>query len=242
MRIFLTGATGFIGKHLVGALKHAGYFVETDMREFDCKHYHRVIHLAAKTTISAEFDAEMFEANIVLAKKIMQTPCKVIYASSCSAAHLTNPYAYTKRFTEYLGGLHGNAVGLRFHNVYGPSNNKGIVKFLMSQESGARITVRGPKLIRDYIYVADAVKAIMWNVENDFTPGMNEVGTGVGTKTIDLVDLFMKLSGKGFQLDFAEHGVNEPPRMVADGKFLYSHTIPLEEGLKKTLEYEKVYN
>ena len=222
-------------------LKDSGYFVETDMREFDRHNYHRVIHLAAKTTISAEFDAELYESNIILAKQIMRTPCRVIYASSCSAAHMTNPYAYTKKFTEYLGAIHGNAVGLRFHNVYGPFNNKGVVWWLQQQEDGAHLTVRGPGLIRDYIFVADAVRAIMWNVENDFTPGIWEVGTGVGTKTVDVVDLYMQLTGKKFTLDFAPHGVNEPPRMVADIKFLYSHCIPLEEGIKKTIAYKKEY-
>lgn len=237
MRVFLTGSNGFIGSHLMAALKGDGFYVETDMRNFDKYAYHRVIHLAAKTTISAEFDADMFYSNIILAHKVMSTPHKLIYASSCSAAHLTNPYAYTKRFNEHLGSIHSHAIGLRFHNVYGPGNNKGVVKFLMEQKSGSVITVRGPKLIRDYIYIDDVVAWIMHLVVEDYTPGLMDIGTGKGTRTIDLVDKYMRLTKKWFTINSAPHGINEPEEMVAYGAaFPY---IDLEQGLKKTIEYAK---
>lgn len=234
MRIFLTGHTGFIGNHLMAALKEAGYFVETNMRNFDKCEYHRVIHLAAKTTISSDFDADMFYSNIILAHQVMSTPHKLIYASSCSASHLTNPYAYTKRFNEHLGSIHPHAIGLRFHNVYGPGNNKGVVKFLMEQKAGSVITVRGPKLIRDYIYIDDVVRWIMHLVNEDFGPGLMDIGTGKGTRTIDLVDMYMRLTKKWFTINSAPHGINEPDEMVA-----YGHNydfVKLEEGLKKTIE------
>lgn len=236
MKIFLTGHKGFIGWWLGHKLLEAGYEVETDLRQFDKHNYHRVIHLAAKTTISNDFDPDLFDSNILFAKKIMRTPCPLIYASSCSAQHMTNPYAFTKRYAEYLGAIHGNAIGLRFHNVYGPNNNKGVVNFLLQQKDGSRITVRGPELIRDYIYVEDVINWIMRYVELGFPPGVVEVGTGVGTCTSDLVEMFSAITKRKFILDFGKHGDHEPGRMVASNKsFLPQNLTSLEEGLRKTI-------
>lgn len=237
MNIFLTGHKGFIGQHLFRYLLAAGHNTYTDMRFFDTVRHDVVIHLAAKTHIRTEFDPALYESNILFAKKIMSTPYRLIYASSCSAAYMTNPYAYTKRFNEYLGGLHGNALGLRFHNVYGPGNNKGIVKFLLEQQDNASITIRGPQLIRDYVYVEDVVKMIVWIIESDLpasTRGVIDVGTGIGTRTIELVNLFQNVSGKRFVLDFGEHGHGEPGIMIANG--IVDQPTLLRDGLKKTID------
>jgi len=168
---------------------------------------------------------------------------------SCSAAHFTNPYAWTKMWNEYLGNKHGNAIGLRFFNVYGPGNNKGIVKHLIDLPDGSKLKVRGPELVRDYIYIEDVVDEIIKNLSstvqkrpfNDKASfavpvkniGVKEVGTGIGTQTMDLVNLYQRLSGKTFDISAEEAGTNEPVEMVA--KTSVKH-ISLEEGLLKTIQ------
>lgn len=238
-KIFLSGARGFIGSHLMPKLISEGHTVQTNFRYFDTDRFDYCVHLAAVTHINPQFDPQMYEANIVLAKKIMSTTAKLIYASSCSAGHLTNPYAYTKRYAEYLGDKHGRAVGMRFFNVYGPNNNKGIVHFLMNQRDGEKIIIRGPELVRDYIHVDDVVEVILAAIEEDdfYQHKVIEVGTSRGTRTIDLVNKFSKISGKKFIVDFGSWGGgNEPHTMVSRSKTGF---LSLEEGLQRTIDYDK---
>lgn len=242
MNIFLTGSTGFIGSHLMPELLKAGHIVYTNAYEFRDRTYDVIVHLGAKTHIQNIFDPQMIEANIILTHEIFKRKERIVYASSCSAAHFTNPYAMTKMYAEYLGYRHHNSCGLRFHNVYGPGNNKGIVWFLLNQPDGAIIDVRGPQIIRDYVYVSDVVSVIMDNLRYGYYPsveyghrGVIEVGTHTGTKTIDLVSTYQELSGKEFKLQVSDHGTNEPLSMVS--KKRNCSTI-LEVGLKMTINIE----
>lgn len=275
MYIFLTGASGFIGSHLMPKLLTLGYNVETNLRFLHTRKYDCIIHLASKNNIKNEFDADLIESNIILTKEIFKVPTRIIYASSCVAKYPLNPYAYSKLYAEHLGEIHGNAIGLRLYNVYGPGNNKGIVWWLMQQTDGVRITVRGEQQVRDFIYIDDVVRAILNQVQPqpiyidmeilknvsekiNFTPteliklafeqniqigktkyvdgerqiGVIEIGTGVGTSIMDLVNLYMKLSGKKFIIDLEEAGKYEPPEMISDN--IVPH-ISLKEGLTKMI-------
>lgn len=264
MRVALTGHTGFIGSHLLKKMVELGYEVDTHTWEFSKNNYDVCIHLAAVTHIKSEFDGKLFDANIVMASEIFRMPCRIVYASSCSAAHLTNPYAYSKRYAEYLGSKRGDTLGLRFHNVYGPGNNKGIVKALLDKPDGSTFNVRGPEIIRDYIYIDDVVNfiinsaipvklksaipvklKIMGNKNNCNSRrcrpeymdipnvGVVDVGTGVGTQTMDLVNLFMAHSGKKFNITVSDAGDNEPKEMISNNRIF---GMPLIEGLIETIK------
>lgn len=232
-KAFVLGGEGFIGSYLIPKLQNAGYDVVTDMRYFDDK-YDVIINLAAVTHTRNEFDPKMIESNIILVDKVFKRSERVIQASSCSAAHFTNPYSGTKLWAEYLAQKHGNALCLRFFNCYGSGNNKGIVWFLMNQKDGAKITIRGPELIRDYIAVENIVDHIIYRLEDG--KGIEDVGSGVGTKTIDLVSMYSRLSGKTFEIETIPPDASEPLSMVS--KNIIPH-IDLETGLKKVIENAK---
>ena len=273
MKIFLLGHKGFIGSHLLTKLQSLGHEVSTDMGYWN-ERYEVIINLAAVTHIRNEFDPKMIESNIILMNEVFKRPERIIYASSCSAAHFTNPYAWTKQWAEYLGNKHGNSIGLRLHNVYGPGNNKGIVWFLNNCIDGQSIQVRGPELVRDYIYVDDVVNFILGQlnpmslyiniealrnaipegikvdeaiklaleqniffgtekyVNGEKRSGVIDVGTGTGLQTMDVVNLYMRLSGKTFDITCTEAGDNEPKEMVSNNSVPH---ISLEEGLKKMI-------
>lgn len=274
-RYFLTGHLGFIGSHLLPKLQNLGHEVETDMRRLHTKKYDCLVHLASKNNIKNEFDADLIESNIILTKEIFKVPSRIIYASSCVAKYPLNPYAYSKLYAEHLGAIHGNAIGLRLHNVYGPGNNKGIIWWLMQQPDGAKITIRGEQQIRDFIFIEDVVRAILSQIQPQpiyvdmdvlrevsikerFTPeqliklameqnitigreryvdgerrhGVIDVGTGVGTTVMDLVNLYMKLSGKEFIIDVEDAAAYEPAEMISDN--IVPH-ISLNNGLLKMI-------
>lgn len=235
MKIFLTGSTGFIGSHILTKLQSLGYTVVTDMRFLHTQKYDCLIHLASKNNIKNEFDADLIESNIILTKEIFKVNTRIIFASSCVAKYPLNPYAYSKLYAEYLGSIHGNAIGLRFHNLYGTGNNKGIIWFLNHCIDGQKITIRGPELVRDYIYIDDVVDYILYRLS--FKPTKNcfveDVGTGIGLQTMDVVNLYQRLSGKTFDISIAEAGDNEPQSMVSDRPL--HNAIDLETGLLKMI-------
>jgi len=179
--IFLTGSQGFIGRHLLPKLVGLGYNVYCGGRdELPKVNYDYLIHLAAVTTTSNEFNPRIFNSNILYTYNVMASHLfdRVIYASSTSAAEMTNIYAHTKRYAEHLG-MAINSTGLRFFNVYGPNNSKGIVKKAIEcAKSGEILTVAGGLQIRDFIYIDDVVRAIIDAL--DSTEKIIEVGTGIG--------------------------------------------------------------
>lgn len=234
MKIFVIGHNGFVGGHLLNRLNLLGHEVITDMRYFDDK-FDCVVHLASVTHIRNEFDPKLIESNFILPDRVFRRSGRIIFTSSCSAEYpTTSPYALSKVWGEYLAQKHGNAVSLRFFNIYGIGASRGIVWYLMNQPDGAKITVRGKDLIRDYVAVENCVDEIIAHLNMGNTVGVQDVGTGIGTTTIDLVWLFAKLSGKVFKIETIPAGDNEPYSMISNRKIL--NAISLENGLRLLIE------
>ena len=262
MKFFLTGISGFIAKHLAKRLIEQGHevdyvkggkplFIEdwmkhmapVDSSEVTRKKYDYVIHLAATTSISKEFNPDIYFNNIIFAQKMLSTPYRTIYASSTSVYELNNPYAYSKAFNEHLGNIHGNALGLRLFNVYGPGNNKGIVKRVIDCcLSGETLTLQGGDQVRDFIYVDDVVDIIMGHLDNPLK--VMDVGTGVGTKLIEVVantwqmcfsdGLTRKAFPKFIKILPSDY-TGEQMESIAQSHPMKDYT-PLLKGIRKTIE------
>jgi UDP-glucose 4-epimerase len=262
MRFFLTGISGFIAKHLAKRLIQEGHEVDilwhcnkkrlvlpfahtdfkwVDISAFDRIKYDYVIHLGATTSISKEFNPDVYFNNIIFAQKVLSTPYRTIYASSTSVYELNNPYAYSKAFNEHLGDLHGNALGLRFFNVYGQGNNKGIVKRVIDCcLSGEPLTLQGGNQVRDFIYIDDVVDIIIDNLDNPLK--VMDVGTGVGTKILDVVHMVqMQMMEMGDNNDtegvklIPSDYAGEQMESIAHSNPVKDYT-PLREGIRKTIE------
>lgn len=233
MKIFLTGGNGFIGSHLRLKLTDIGHYVyEAGYSVLPNRDYDILIHLAATTTLSKEFSPALFHNNITYAENIFNSfKGKIIYASSTSAAELTNPYAYTKRYLEHLGEKHGNAVGLRFFNIYGNGNNKGIIKAAIDcARSGNTLPLYGGENIRDFIYIDDVVNWIYNNLDHE--PGIVDIGRGRGMTIREAVSKVAEATNKII------YTRTFPPSDVDMKVSIASPGIPgitLEEGLKKML-------
>ena len=259
MRFFLTGISGFIAKHLAKRLIEEGHDLDVlfyhpekfggdiskldlrfvDIGELQRKKYDAVIHLAATTSISTDFNPDIYYNNIILGAKMLQTPFRTVYASSTSVYELVNPYAYSKAFLEHLGEIHGNALGLRLFNVYGPGNNKGIVKRAIDCcLSGETLTLQGGDQVRDFIYIDDVVDIIIDHLDNPLS--VMDVGTGIGTRIEDVV--------KEITHQMSEFGKGRIPiTMISSDlsgeqmeSIAHSHPVkdytPLLEGIRKTIE------
>lgn len=227
--IFITGANGFIGKHLLPKLQE-NYKVYCGGRD-EVPHWvpDYVIHLAGSTTTSDSFIPELFDNNIVYARKIMDIPTRIIYASSTSAAELSNPYAYTKRYIEYLGSTR-NSIGLRFFNVFGNNNSKGIVKKAIEcLKTGQKMQVFGGEQIRDFIYVEDVVNAIIENIDNEAK--IIEVGTGVGISIDNALETICEVFKGQLSIDWFNAAKTDMEYSVAQPGL--PGCLSFEEGLIK---------
>ncbi len=147
---------------------------------------------------------------------------KVIFASSGGTVyglpqtipitedHPTDPitsYGIVKLAVEkYLGlfhHLHGlDYTALRISNPYGPYQDPGgqqgaIVVFLHRLYTGQPIIIWGDgRVVRDYLYVADLVDALVLAAERETRRKVLNVGSGQGTSLNELVALIAEVTGE----------------------------------------------
>ncbi len=155
MRLFVTGATGYIGAHFVKAASEAGHtIVATDynLSQNDLTKYSantlewdirkpiknkivgidKVIHIAAKTKVpdSVKDPYDYYLTNVVGTKNVIDAaPCNhFVYCSTGSAFEpVSNPYAGSKHAGELIAKQFNNKCSLvRFYNV---SGNDGMQKY-----------------------------------------------------------------------------------------------------------------
>lgn len=231
--IYITGHTGFIGKHLVKKLSPLQRLIHNEL-PWNTNNKNPLVHLASVTTLSKDFIPELFDTNISYSKQLFDKSKneRIVYASSTSAAELTNPYAYTKRYLEYLGEKHGNAVGLRFFNCYGPGNNKGIVKAALDAVfNGNDMVISGGDQVRDFIYIDDVVRTIIDSL--NWEPGIYDVGTGKGTTIRHLIQMIEQITGFKINVTYTDKSDVDMEYSVASPPI--PNCLPLYEGLKKMI-------
>jgi len=144
-----------------------------------------------------------------------------------------------------LYGLSG--VSLRLGNVYGPRQDPlgeaGVIAiFCGLLKEGGRPTVFGDGTqTRDYIYVGDVVSAAL-AAGNTETTGALNIGTGVETDVLELIEALKRLSGnEGFEPEFAPERTGEVQAISIDAgraqrELGWSAEMGLEEGLRVTLD------
>ena len=111
---------------------------------------------------------------------------------------------------------------------------------------GGEINLYENTPIRDYIYIDDVVDACLKIVEKGEKGEVYYIGRGEGNSIKDLVELMIKISGKG------NYQIVEPPKFhkqVGMGDFIcdisntkslgWSPKISIEEGIKRTIEWYK---
>jgi UDP-glucose 4-epimerase len=163
-----------------------------------------------------------------------------------------SPYGNSKFCAESYAALfrrlHGlSTVSLRYGNVYGPRQDPlgeaGVIAIFCGKLiEGGRPTIYGDGTqTRDYDYVGDVVAANLAAVETD-TPGPYNVGTGVETSVLELVEALREVSGAGeeFQPEFAPERPGEVQRIAIDPSLAreeigWEPRVQLREGLERTL-------
>lgn len=139
-------------------------------------------------------------------------------------------------------------VALRFANVYGPRQSQrgeaGVVAvFVKRMLAGADVTINGMgKQTRDFIYVGDAVRAMIAVVGDSKAAGPFHVGTGIETKIADLYRRLAACAGYAKRPKRGPADVNAPFRSALDSTRIrkelgWKSKVGLSEGLEKTVAW-----
>jgi UDP-glucose 4-epimerase len=162
-----------------------------------------------------------------------------------------SPYGLSKfcaeNYCALFTRLHGlSTVSLRYGNVYGPRQDPlgeaGVIAIFCGKLlEGGRPQIFGDgKQTRDYVYVGDVVDANLRAADSDVTGPFN-VGRGVATSVIDIVEALAGQSDNGFEADHlpartgeVQHIALDPSRTKAE--LGWEAQVDLDQGLARTLD------
>jgi UDP-glucose 4-epimerase len=160
------------------------------------------------------------------------------------------PYGLSKfcaeQYCEIFTRLHGlSTVSLRYGNVYGPRQDPlgeaGVIAIFCGKllEGGTPLIFGDGKQTRDYVYVGDVVDANLRAAGADTTGAVN-IGRGVQTSVLDIVDALGRHSGNGFAPEHAPERPGEVQHIALDpsrarDELGWEAQVGLDEGLERTL-------
>jgi UDP-glucose 4-epimerase len=228
-----------------------------------------IFHEAALTIVQESFDKEKeyFDVNVngtenifKIAKKFKK---KVVYASSSSIYGDTkeipikenairkpiNPYGQTKLEDEFLAEKYANeglkVLGLRYFNIFGKGQNGSyagvITQFIRKLNKTESPIIFGEGLqIRDFIDVADIAEANLSAMLSDTNSGFFNIGTGRGTKIVDLAKIMIKIFDEQLEPIFQDSlkgdvMISQADITLTKQMLNWKSKIKLDEGLKKII-------
>jgi len=170
--------------------------------------------------------------------------------------HPTEPlvsYGVVKLAVEKYLGLYHHLHGLsyrvvRLSNPYGPRQRAGGAQgaatvFLARVHGGKPIEIWGDGgVIRDYVFVSDAVDGILAAHEHAGTSGTYNIGSGSGTSLKDLVAAIQEVTKRKIDVRYTPGRAFDVPANVLDitrakKELGWSPRTTLHEGLRRTWEW-----
>lgn len=252
MRIHVTGASGFIGSHLVPALESAGHELRTSVEGCDA-----VVHLANIAHARAA-PAELHRVNVqgTLAQAqaaLAAGARRFVYLSSLKAATPEDAYGRAKAIAEQgLLGLSGlEPVVLRPPLVYGPRVKANFLALLRAIDRGWWLPLASIRNRRSLVYVGNLADAILRCLESpDAVRRVYAVSDGVPVSTAEICRAIGRALGRPARLfPFPPPLLRLAPGLArlaesleADdpairGELGWRSPFTMEEGLRLTAEW-----
>lgn len=261
--IGITGATGFIGGHLVDALQELGVnhrIITRDSRSL--KGIDLLIHLAGR---SQPPDKQMFRDNVSYTKKILgmaeESGVKkiiflstvVVYGSSErslteeSKPYPTTEYGKTKLDAERLvvdwaKRNKREYIILRPFNIYGPRNTKGVIySFYKSLKEDGRVVVYGSgKQKRDFLYIGDLIEALVGATKYPHS-GLFNIVSDTQVSLVEILGYFEDILDKKVDVKYDKEDTSKPTTIVASGskarkELGWLPKVDLKDGLYRTIK------
>ena len=242
MRYYVTGANGFIGKHVVKYLNHGENIVVPMARPFihstdfiQSREDYSVIHLSSFGNHSYQQDPKkIINANILDLHILLSCPkgyhFNKFYNVSTSAIQLPvkTLYSSSKDFGEMLvkSKDDNRYVNVRPYSVYGPgeADHRFIPTVIRALHSGEAIQL-DEHATHDWIFVDDFIKAMF--------DGYTNIGTGKSYTNLDIVWMLEHISGKKLNYQPAKMRSYDTANWVCPDGVPHRDIM---EGLKQTYE------
>jgi nucleoside-diphosphate-sugar epimerase len=226
-----------------------------------------IFHEAALTIVQESFDKtkEYFDVNVKGTENIFKIAekfkKKVVYASSSSIYGDTeqivikessirnpiNPYGQTKLEDEFLAEKYVSkgleVIGLRYFNIFGKGQTGSyagvITQFMRKLNDKKSPIIFGDGLqIRDFIHVSDIAEANLSAMLSNTNSGFFNIGTGIGTKIVDLAKIMIKIFDEKFEPVFQDSlkgdvKISQADMTLTKKMINWESKIELEEGLRK---------
>lgn len=153
-------------------------------------------------------------------------------------------------YCAWANRLYGlSTLALRYGNVFGPrqdpSGEAGVIAIFVGRalSGGSPVVYGDGRQTRDYVYVTDIVEANLRAVERPDVTGAINIGTGVETSVLELVDLVRtaaRLPADAFQPQFAPARPGELDRSCLDARLARERlgvvaSTPVAEGIARTV-------
>lgn len=167
-----------------------------------------------------------------------------------------SPYACSKfaveKYLDCFRHEHGlNFTVLRYANVYGPRQDPhgeaGVVAIFCNRMLAnepvsvfARTAVGDPGCVRDYVFIADVVKANMAALQGQIPERVLNVGTGRETNTLQLAEHVRATLSSNSEIRFGDRRAGDVERSLLDADRLaelLGPTVTVADGLKITAEW-----
>ncbi len=260
--LLITGASGYIGKHLVKALKtrYNVISLKFDIRDyngmekiFNQNKIDLICHQAAISSVSkakrdfmGTYDVNVNGTiNLLRLAKLFNVKRFVFASSSKSYEADKCIYGFTKKINEQQACIFWNmceleTVGLRYFNIYGGEEREDtlIPIFRKNIQNNKPITVygNGEQQI-DFIHIDDVIQANILALETNNSSAFGktfDVGTGKLTSINNLIE---KMSANSCINYIDKHNLPTKPLVAnvceTEKVLNFKSTISLEEGIEK---------